>query len=77
MTNAFGGGELTVVGFAVAWAPIVTLDRSEPDAEGTSRFFVPVYTDADVADLYQRVTGERLPEFEGTLSDGYRKALGL
>ena len=43
---------------------------------GTSRRALPVQTDADVADLYQRVTGRARPELaRGEITEEYRAAL--
>ncbi len=72
-SGALGGGELFVVGFVVGAAPTVRLERER----GSGDFlFIEVYTDGDVADLYERVTGERMARFEGELSESYRARLG-
>lgn len=79
-TNAFGGGEWMVSGFAV-----VPNDRS-PKGKGpiillvqhNKQEFVPVENDADVADFYHRVTGKVHPTLPtAPLSDPYKKTLKL
>lgn len=79
-TNAFGGGEWRVSGFAVipndrspkGKGPIVLLKQ------GNREECLPVENDADVADFYERVTGKVHPTLPtAPLSDPYKKTLKL
>jgi hypothetical protein len=86
------GGDLIVIGFAVApnpvtgKGPVMVLQREDsPEKpmplsapQGTRGYYwLPVLTDGDAADLHQRVTGRPHPELSGELSSEYKKTLGL
>ncbi|MCY2959509.1 MAG: hypothetical protein NTY35_05025 [Planctomycetota bacterium] len=86
------GAELTVQSFGVVpnpltgKGPVVILlehDRAllphDPNAPqgADGRWYVPVLTDGDAADLVRRATGESPQNFGGATSEAYRKTLGL
>ena len=78
--GVLGGGRWTVGGFAVipnprspSWkGPVICLDQ------GDRSEYIPVETNADVADFYRRVTGKAHPILPASpLSDSYRRAMKL
>jgi hypothetical protein len=77
-TGALGGGDWTIGDFGVVADIAGGEDPVVAVAKGQVKKYIPIGTEGDAADLVTRVTGSSSSLLKsGTLSDGYRQALGL
>lgn len=83
-TGALGGGRFVIGPFGVipnpvtGKGPVVVLAKEGPGDAGEEVRHLPVEREADVADLFERITGAASPLVRaGETSTNYRRALGL